>query len=103
MHFGLFGCWCVPGVTCRYGWHCGWFTVLTVHIVCSCCVLMQLTHFYLTQLSLFVWLGLLISLCSNFWSASHNGLSAVVCCLSFLVRFWAFHSLFCGEFDPGSG
>ena len=60
----------------------------------------EMNIFYLAQLDV-VWLGLLISLCSNFWSASH--LVLMLCVLFvFFVRFGLF-TPFCGEFDPGSG
>src|SRR5699024_12728088 len=36
-------------------------------------------------------LGLLISLCSNFWSASH-GVEMLCVLFVFFVRFWAFHA-----------
>ena len=38
----------------------------------------EMNTFYLAQLDV-VWLGLLISLCSNFWSASHMGFKRFVC------------------------
>ena len=40
----------------------------------------EMNTFYLAQLDV-VWLGLLISLCSNFWSASLGLLRSGVVCL----------------------